>query len=140
MDCPKKMWDTIKLPIHYVIVSGKKGIQLKLNNLIMTGNDAVSHALNGNLLQWKYSLQRRIRPIVQLFWNKFVMKLFWVEPRCIIDRGSHFWPEEKWIHGAWRYKAEFIEALYGERCSIDIVRILNRSFETVVVSGEHEEI
>jgi hypothetical protein len=67
MDCPKKMWDTIKLPIHYVIVSGKKGIQLKLNNLIMTGNDAVSHALNGNLLQWKYSLQRRIRPIVQLF-------------------------------------------------------------------------
>jgi hypothetical protein len=61
------MWDTIKLPIHYEIVSEKKAIQINLDNLIMTGNDVVSHALNSNLLQWEYSLQRRIRPIVQLF-------------------------------------------------------------------------
>jgi hypothetical protein len=47
-DCPKKMWNTIKLAMHDGIVPEKKAIQLKLDNLIVTDNDAVSHALNGH--------------------------------------------------------------------------------------------
>jgi hypothetical protein len=48
-DCPKKMWDTIRLAMHDGIMPEKKAIQLKLDNLIVTDNDAVSHALTGHL-------------------------------------------------------------------------------------------
>jgi hypothetical protein len=47
-DCLKKMWNTIKLAMHDGVVPEKKAIQPKLDNLIVTDNDAVSHALNGD--------------------------------------------------------------------------------------------
>jgi hypothetical protein len=50
-DCPKKIWDIIKLAMHDGILPEKKAIQLKLNNLIVTDNNAVSHALTS---EWTF--------------------------------------------------------------------------------------
>jgi hypothetical protein len=38
----------VKLAMHDGIVPEKKAIQLKLDNLIVTDNDTVYHALNGH--------------------------------------------------------------------------------------------
>jgi hypothetical protein len=51
--------------MHDGIVPEKNAIQLKLDNLIVTDNDAVSHALNGHFTSME--TQRITPPIVRLF-------------------------------------------------------------------------
>jgi hypothetical protein len=52
-NCPKKMLDSIRMAMHDRIVPEKYPIQLKLDNLIVTDNNVVFHALNGHFTTMK---------------------------------------------------------------------------------------